>query len=136
MSTTSPAIPDSDLPPDDLPLDLAGSVLLTNLPRDAASALAAAGTYPLQKITVRFVPVGAAPALSRNVCKISSTQRFEQVVSYLRRTLRVGQEQGVFLYVNSSFAPALDEVVGNLHGCFKDSRDQLVVSYSMTPAFG
>lgn len=67
----------------------------------------------------------------------------------------------MFLYVNSSFAPALDEVVGNLFvvslvsrngggldggslgktrlillQCFKDSNDQLIVTYSMTPAFG
>ena len=49
------------------------------------------------------------------MCKISSTQRFEQVVAYLRRVLRVGDAESVFLYINSSFAPALDEVVGNLH---------------------
>jgi ubiquitin-like protein ATG12 len=68
--------------------------------------------------------------------------------------LRVSERESVFLYVNSSFAPALDEVVGNLHRvcwlicsrerkslmfvdqCFKDSKDQLIVTYSMTPAFG
>jgi hypothetical protein len=27
----------------------------------------------------------------------------------------VGDMDSVFLYVNSSFAPALDEIVGNLH---------------------
>jgi hypothetical protein len=27
----------------------------------------------------------------------------------------VGEKESVFLYVNSSFAPSLDEVVGNLH---------------------
>lgn len=37
------------------------------------------------------------------------------MVAYLRRVLRVGDGESVFLYVNSSFAPALDEVVGNLH---------------------
>jgi ubiquitin-like protein ATG12 len=35
-------------------------------------------------------------------------------VAYLRKTLRVGEAESVFLYVNSTFAPALDEVVGNL----------------------
>lgn len=37
------------------------------------------------------------------------------MVAYLRRVLKVGERDSVFLYVNSSFAPALDEVVGNLH---------------------
>jgi len=117
--TSSPsesnAIPDSDLPPDSLPLTLASSLILTQLPRDAASALASAASFPTPKVTVRFVPVGSAPGLRQSVCKISSAQRFEQVVTYLRRTLRLGEADSAFLYVNSSFAPALDEVVGNLH---------------------
>lgn len=89
--------------------------MLTQLPRDAASALASAGEYPTEKVTVHFKAVGSAPTLRKEVCKISSTQRFETVVSYLRRMLKVGQMDSVFLYVNSSFAPALDEIVGNLH---------------------
>lgn len=90
-------------------------MILTALPRDAASALSSAGSFPSSKITVRFQAVGNTPTLRQQVCKISSTQRFEQVVAYLRRILRVGVLDSVFLYVNSSFAPALDEVVGNLH---------------------
>lgn len=129
-------IPDSDLPDNDIPLTLASSMILTALPRDTATALRTAGEFPSQKITVRFVAIGSAPQLRQKVCRISSAQRFEQVVSYLRRTLKVGNLDSVFLYVNSSFAPALDEIVGNLHMCFKDSNDQLIVSYSMTPAFG
>lgn len=90
-------------------------MILTALPRDAASALSAAGEFPKPKVTVHFKAVGSAPAVRNQVCKISSTQRFEAVVSYLRRTLKVGPTDSVFLYVNSSFAPALDEIVGNLH---------------------
>lgn len=41
-------------------------------------------------------------------------------MAYLRKKLLVGEgmereRESVFLYVGSSFAPALDEVVGNLH---------------------
>lgn len=90
-------------------------MILTSLPRDAASALSSAGSFPNAKVTVRFKPVGSAPLLRQQVCRISSSQRFEAVVAYLRRVLRVGEMESVFLYVNSSFAPALDEVVGNLH---------------------
>jgi ubiquitin-like protein ATG12 len=90
-------------------------MILTTLPRNTATALSSAGNFPTEKVTINFRPVGNAPPLRRQLCKISSAQRFEQVVSYLRRTLKVGQMESVFLYVNSSFAPALDEVVGNLH---------------------
>ncbi|EKD15219.1 uncharacterized protein L3040_001589 [Drepanopeziza brunnea f. sp. 'multigermtubi'] len=137
ISGTPPeAIPDSAQQEPDIPLTLASSMILTALPRDAATALSSAGEFPKPKIAVHFKPVGSAPSLRNQVCKISSAQRFEVVVTYLRRTLKVAEAESVFLYVNSSFAPALDEVVGNLHRCFKDSKDQLVVTYSMTPAFG
>ncbi|TVY93301.1 Ubiquitin-like protein [Lachnellula willkommii] len=138
MSSSDPqsAIPDSSHNEPDLPLTMASSMILTSLPRDAASALSTAGDFPKPKVTVHFKAVGSAPSLDQKVCRISSSQRFETVVAYLRRKLKVNERDSVFLYVNSTFAPALDEVVGNLHRCFKDSKDQLVVTYSMTPAFG
>jgi len=48
------------------------------------------------------------------VFKISATNRFEAVVSFLRKKLGVGREESVFCYVNSVFAPGLDEGVGGL----------------------
>ncbi|CAK7267883.1 Ubiquitin-like protein [Sporothrix epigloea] len=124
----------------DLPLTMTASTVLLNLPRDAAAALATAGRFAKDKVVVRFKPVGSAPSLSGGAGdvrrKITATQKFEVVVAFVRRALRVQESESVFLYINSSFAPALDEVVGNLHQCFKDSHDQLNVSYSLTPAFG
>lgn len=100
----------------ELPLTMSASAVLAELPRDAAAALAsAAGAGPAGKVVVRFKPVGAAPALAQDLCKITATRRFEEVVRYLRRKLRCGPSDSVFLYVNSAFAPSLDEVVGNLH---------------------
>ncbi|KAK8034558.1 hypothetical protein PG993_009553 [Apiospora rasikravindrae] len=130
-SPSPPPSPILDRPASpELPLTMTASAVLTALPRDASSALASAGDQLEQpeKVVVRFKAVGSAPQLSR--------EKFEAVVAHLRKALRVAPTEGLFLYVNSAFAPALDEVVGNLHRCFKDSSDQLVVVYSMTPAFG
>lgn len=103
----------------DIPLTMAASVVLADLPQTAASALeqtaATTGPSPDSKVVVRFKAVGSAPPLAQDVCKISSGRRFEEVVRYLRRKLRCKDTDSVFLYVNSSFAPSLDEVVGNLH---------------------
>jgi ubiquitin-like protein ATG12 len=93
---------------------MTASTVLMALPRDATAALAAAGGFPQEKIVVRFKPVGSAPALRRDVVKVTSSQKFETVVAHIRRVLRVQDSESVFLYVNSTFAPALDEVVGNL----------------------
>ncbi|OTA91921.1 hypothetical protein M434DRAFT_56638, partial [Hypoxylon sp. CO27-5] len=129
--------PIPDRPPSpELPLTMTASAVLTALPQDASSALASAGEFDQEKIRVRFKAVGSAPQLKREVRQISATQKFEAVVSHLRKALQLKPTDGLFLYVNSSFAPALDEIVGNLHRCFKDSNDQLIVVYSITPAFG
>ncbi|TXC12283.1 hypothetical protein FocTR4_00007439 [Fusarium oxysporum f. sp. cubense] len=98
-----------------LPLTMSASVVLADLPRDASAALATAGAFKADKVVVRFKPVGSAPSLAQDVCKISATRRFEEVVRYLRKKLRCKETDSVFLYVNSAFAPSLDEVVGNLH---------------------
>lgn len=63
---------------------------------------------------MRFKAVGSAPILKQQVYKISAAQRFETVVKFLRAKLKCGPRESVFCYVNSVFAPGLDEVVGNL----------------------
>lgn len=115
-----PDIPSRSSESPDLPLTMTASLVLTTLPRDAASALAEANASLFaadQKVVVRFKPVGgSAPPLAakRELSRIGAGARFESVVAYLRRILRVGEGESLFLYVNSTFAPALDEVVGNL----------------------
>jgi ubiquitin-like protein ATG12 len=84
------------------------------LPRDASAALAAAGAFPQEKIVVRFKPVGSAPPIPRELVKVASEHKFDFVVNYMRKALKLTEAESVFLYVNSAFAPALDEVVGNL----------------------
>ncbi|KAJ2906507.1 Ubiquitin-like protein ATG12 [Zalerion maritima] len=120
----------------DIPLTMTASAVLTHLPPDATTALEEAGKFAQEKVVIRFKPVGSAPMIRRDVCKVTATQKFEAIVAYLRRSLQAKETDSVFLYINSTFAPALDEIVGNLHQCFKDSNDQLIVSYAMTPAFG
>lgn len=93
---------------------MTASTVLMTLPRDATAALTEAGKFDQEKVVIRFKPVGSAPALRREQVKVLSTHSFETVVAYLRKTLKVQETDSVFLYVNSVFAPALDEVVGNL----------------------
>ena len=125
-------IPDDDHEAD-LPLTMTASVVLTSLPRDATAALKDAGAFDKPKgtfspppntdypafsqaaVTVRFKAIGSAPILKQPVCRINATQRFEAVVAYLRRVVKCGPQDSVFLYVNNTFAPSLDEIVGNLH---------------------
>ncbi|PLB55310.1 autophagy-related protein 12 [Aspergillus steynii IBT 23096] len=133
-NTTNAPIPD-DEHGSDLPLTMSASVVLTSLPRDAHQALADAEAIDTGKVTVRFQPLPAAPILKNRVFKISASQKFETVIKFLRKKLNCKPSDSVICYVNSTFAPGLDEGVGGLWRCFK-TDDQLIVSYSMTPAFG
>jgi len=98
----------------DLPLTMTASTVLMTLPRDATAALAASGGFPQEKVVVSFKPVGSAPPLKQSSVYVGSAQRFDSVVAFLRKKLRVKETESVFLYVNSVFAPSLDEIVGNL----------------------
>lgn len=145
----SPPIPDSPNPSTTaLPLPLSASLVLTSLPQDAHTALAKASADDIDgippKVTIRFQAVGSAPQLTQRIFKVSSANRFESVVGFLAKKLAKAAgggggegptQGGVFCYVNSVFAPGLDEGVGGLWRCFK-TDDQLIVAYSMTPAFG
>ncbi|OCT53222.1 Ubiquitin-like protein ATG12 [Cladophialophora carrionii] len=119
----------------DLPMSMTASVMLTNLPKDASQALREIEAIDDRKVSVRFQAIGSAPILKQKVFKISASSRFSVVLNFLRKKVGVREGDGLFCYVNSVFAPGLDEGVGNLYRCFKVD-DQLIVSYSTTPAFG
>jgi len=78
-------------------------------------ATAVAFTTDGTAVPVRFQAVGSAPILSQKVFKVSASQKFETVVNFLRKKLQCKPTDSVFLYVNSIFAPGLDEGVGNLY---------------------
>jgi ubiquitin-like protein ATG12 len=113
-ASPSPVLEDR-APSPEIPLTMSTSAILSSLPRDLSQALATAGDFPEEKVTIRFKPIGSAPVPNRPIAKVSATQKFEVVVGYLRKILRIKDTDSLFLYVNSAFAPSLDEVVGNLH---------------------
>ena len=65
-------------------------------------------------VPIQFKAVGSAPILRQRVFKVSASQKFETVVNFLRKKLDCKPNDSVFLYINSVFAPGLDEGVGNL----------------------
>ncbi|KAM5439825.1 Ubiquitin-like protein [Microsporum ferrugineum] len=129
--STAP-IPDTG---DSAALPLSASMVLPVRPKANRQALAEIEALDDRKVTVRFLPMPSAPILQSKVFKVSASQKFETIVRFLRKKLGCKDTDSVFCYVNSVFAPGLDEGIGGLWRCFK-SDDQLIISYSMTPAFG
>jgi ubiquitin-like protein ATG12 len=69
-------------------------------------------------VTIHFHPLRDAPALKQSRFKITSTQPFAAVVTFLRKKLKVRDGDSLWCYIDN-FAPAPDEGVGGLFnvGC-------------------
>jgi hypothetical protein len=65
-------------------------------------------------VIVRVSPLPNTPQLRQPRFKCPSNQRFEYVVRNLRKKLGLQDHESLFCYVNSVFAPGLDEGIGNL----------------------
>jgi len=65
-------------------------------------------------VVVRLSPLPNTPPLRQPKFMVSTTQRFEVVIRFLRKRLQLKDHESVFCYINSCFAPGLDEGVGNL----------------------
>lgn len=106
---------EEDAPTTDLPLSMTSSVLLSQLPKDTTAALATLDAIEAHKCAVRFQAIGSAPILKQKVFTIKASSKFGAVVSFLRKKLGIKEGDGLFCYINSVFAPGLDEGVGGLH---------------------
>ncbi|PLW21681.1 hypothetical protein PCANC_01111 [Puccinia coronata f. sp. avenae] len=102
---------------------------------DATKALDQFKQRDASKVVVRFKATGSAPIMKQNFFKITSSNRFQAVIAFLRKELGLKPTDPVFLYINSSFSPAPDETVANLFKCFS-TEGHLIVNYSSTAAWG
>ncbi|KAJ7754440.1 ubiquitin-like autophagy protein Apg12-domain-containing protein [Mycena metata] len=83
-------------------------------------------------VVMRFMPVGNAPVLKQNVFRLAAASPFLVVVRNLRKKLGMGAGEALFTYINFAFAPAPDEVLGNLYNSFGTQVGgirQLIVHY-------
>lgn len=87
----------------------------------------------VEKITIRFQPIGLTPAINPRVFKIASNQSIATLGKFLKRKLR--NNGGLHLYVQNSFLPNPDEVLGDLYDLFK-TGNELIISYCYDVAFG
>ena len=91
-----------------------------------------------EKVRVHFVAVGSAPILKKAKFQISAHQPFAAVTAFLRRMLRLDNENNkrvsLFLYIQSAFVPGPEEIVGDLQKSF--ARDELVIHYAVQEAWG
>lgn len=132
-NTALPPVPAEPTP--DPIVSLSASVYLTSLPQNTTSLLQKAATPKNGKVVIRLKAVGSTPQLSKMVFSIAANQPFGVLVSFIRRRLKYEKSQSLHCYVNSSFSPGLDEVIGDLAERF-GIEGRLIVDYCHTVAFG
>ncbi|KAF9966811.1 hypothetical protein BGZ70_001172 [Mortierella alpina] len=101
----------------------------------AATVIANHKKKDTSKVIVRFRAIGNAPILKQNIYKITASNKFMAVIQFLRKELNYKHSDPLFLYVNSAFSPAPDEIVNNLFKCF-NTDGKLIVNYCTSPAWG
>ncbi|KAK0450290.1 APG12-domain-containing protein [Desarmillaria tabescens] len=104
----------------------------------ASEALKALQTYKKkdgEKVIVRFKAVGNAPIMKQNFFKITSSNRFQAVIQFLRKELAWKAGEPLHTYINLAFSPAPDDTVSNLYKSFA-TDGHLIVNYSTTAAWG
>ena len=87
------------------------------------------------QLKLQFMAVGGAPILKKNKFQVRESMTVAEVLMFLRRTLKVREGDPLFLYVNSSFAPGLDQALRCLHESFQ-INGELVLQYAITSSWG
>ncbi|CCE80429.1 Piso0_003545 [Millerozyma farinosa CBS 7064] len=86
------------------------------------------------KVTIRFQPIGSTPSITPRVFKISSNSTISTLKRFLIKRLKV-KNNLIYVYIQNSFQPLPDEMVGDLYNLFKVGNE-LILSYCHTVAFG
>lgn len=90
-----------------------------------------------EKIVLLLRAAGGAPILKRRRWVVPRSKTIGYVCDFLRNHLQLdnASQHQLFLYVNQSFAPALDATIGAVNDCFH-SEGALVLHYTLSPAWG
>jgi len=129
MATSTPGTPD---PTAGRNSAWAGAL---DIPPETLAALDTYKAKDTSKVVVRFKAVGAAPIMKQNFYKITSSNRFQTVIQFLRKEIGWKQGDALFTYINLAFSPAPDDTVSNLFKAFQ-TDGHLIVNYSTTAAWG
>ncbi|RUS22882.1 ubiquitin-like autophagy protein Apg12-domain-containing protein [Endogone sp. FLAS-F59071] len=147
-STTAPALPASSIPKS--PNEVVAALKKKDTSKGVKYNTKSSTRFSLQNwqfffspisdsLVVRFRAIGNAPIMKQNFFKINASNKFQAVIQFLRKELNYKGSDPLFLYINSAFSPAPDEIVSNLHKvshgiCFKAELSIICYQISLTLA--
>lgn len=87
------------------------------------------------KIEVLFKSTGNTPIMKKAKWAVKANFTVSEIISFIRSYLKINESQSIFIYVNQSFAPGLDQTVQNLYDCYESDK-KLVLYYASSQAWG
>jgi ubiquitin-like protein ATG12 len=87
------------------------------------------------KVEVILKAVGDAPIMKQRKYAVATNRNVAWILAFIRKYLKLQEEDSLFLYVNQCFAPSPDHTVDSLSQCF-GANGKLVLHYSTTQAWG
>lgn len=88
-----------------------------------------------EKIEVIFRNAGNAPIMKKTKWAVNASFTVSDTIKFIRKYLKLDNNLSIFLYVNQSFAPSLDQTIQNLFDCYESDK-KLVLYYATTQAWG
>ncbi|XP_060586177.1 ubiquitin-like protein ATG12 [Ruditapes philippinarum] len=92
-------------------------------------------THAKFKVDVLLKPAGDAPIMKKKKWAVERNKKIVYISDFIKKFIRMGQNESIFLYVNQSFSPSPDTEVGCVFDCF-GSDGKLVLHYCRTQAWG
>uniref|UniRef100_A0A8C4R8L8 Ubiquitin-like protein ATG12 n=1 Tax=Eptatretus burgeri TaxID=7764 RepID=A0A8C4R8L8_EPTBU len=90
---------------------------------------------PRKKVDILLKAVGDAPIMKQKKWSVDPHKTVQGIIQFVRKYIKCEAEDALFLYVNQSFAPSPDQVIGSLYECF-GSDGKLVLHYCKSLAWG
>lgn len=114
-----------------------GDASATNKDESAGRAEANGDGDSGGKVVFLLKAAGGAPILKRKKWTLPRSKTMGHIVEFLKKYMKLDPQEypQLFLYVNQSFAPALDTTIGSVNDCFS-SEGTLVLHYALTQAWG
>ncbi|XP_023338354.1 autophagy protein 12-like [Eurytemora carolleeae] len=89
----------------------------------------------VSKVEIRLQATGDAPIMKKRNYMVEESKKISEIISFVRKYLKLETSENLFLYVNQAFAPSPDQTILNLNECF-GSDGKLVLYYSRNQAWG
>lgn len=88
-----------------------------------------------KKVEILLKNVGSAPIIKKSKWAVRASSTVSEISKFIVKYLKLDNSQSLFIYINQSFAPALDQTIENLFECYESDK-KLVLYYATSQAWG